>query len=174
MWRDIARTFQLHGHNVTAAILDRKMRNLKHHYKTILDNNRKSSTGRGRIHWEHFEAFNEIFADDRTVQGAPVMSSMETPHMSKTIPPAFHSNPYLQQPPSTSEPPILSLPPFITPITSTAFFPSTATVHQPLRVQPIGIPDPSQCATPSTPAVSPSATETPSTKQSKGNARPWT
>ncbi|XP_036325481.1 uncharacterized protein LOC118738675 [Rhagoletis pomonella] len=49
---------------------------MKTTYKTIKDNNNKNSTGRGRITWEYFDVFEEIFSSDRTVNCGPVASSM--------------------------------------------------------------------------------------------------
>lgn len=43
------------------------MRNMKRSYKTIKENNKKSTTGRGRVSWEYFDTFEEIFANDKTI-----------------------------------------------------------------------------------------------------------
>lgn len=61
---------------ITEDTLDRKFRNLKKTYRAIKDNNKKSSTGRGRITWEYFDTFEEIFSDDRTINFGPTLSSM--------------------------------------------------------------------------------------------------
>lgn len=63
--------------NLNEDFLDRKMRNMKKSYKTIKDNNKKSSTGRGRVSWEYFETFEEIFADDVTINCCSTLSSMQ-------------------------------------------------------------------------------------------------
>lgn len=47
--------------------LDRKMRNMKRSYKTIKENNKKSSTGRGRVSWEYYDTLEDIFINDRTI-----------------------------------------------------------------------------------------------------------
>ncbi|KAK5648095.1 hypothetical protein RI129_002987 [Pyrocoelia pectoralis] len=65
------------GYSVTEELLDRKMRNMKKSYKTIKDNNKKSNTGRGRISWEYFDTFEEIFADDVTINCSSTISSMQ-------------------------------------------------------------------------------------------------
>ncbi|XP_017468850.1 PREDICTED: uncharacterized protein LOC108360900 [Rhagoletis zephyria] len=76
LWSEMARVMNLAGYNVDEDILDRKIRNMKKTYKSIKDNNSKNSTGRGRVTWEYFDAFEEIFASDRTVNCGPVLSSM--------------------------------------------------------------------------------------------------
>jgi len=57
--------------------LDRKMRNMKKSYKNIKENNKKTSTGRGRISWEYFDTFKEIFANDVTINCCPTLSSIQ-------------------------------------------------------------------------------------------------
>lgn len=53
---------------VDADSLDRKMRNMKNTYRTICDNNnKKKSTGRGRIQWEYYNYFCDMFQADKTV-----------------------------------------------------------------------------------------------------------
>ncbi|XP_072377499.1 uncharacterized protein [Diabrotica undecimpunctata] len=75
-WGKIKEVFHKMNYMVCEEDLDRKMRNLKHHYKTIKDNNKKSSTGRGRIIWEYFNMFEEIFADDKTINHGKIYSSL--------------------------------------------------------------------------------------------------
>lgn len=58
-------------------LLDRKMRNMKKSYKNIKDNNKKTSTGRGRVSWEYFETFEDIFANDMTINCSSTLSSMQ-------------------------------------------------------------------------------------------------
>lgn len=55
------------------------MRNLKQTYKHIKDNNKKTSTGRGRISWEWYESMEDIYKDDRTINIGATLSSMITP-----------------------------------------------------------------------------------------------
>lgn len=62
--------------NISEDYLDRKMRNMKKTYRTIKDNNKKTSTGKGRISWEYFDVFEEIFQDDRTVNIGSSLSSL--------------------------------------------------------------------------------------------------
>lgn len=52
------------------------MRNLKHTYKNIKDNNKKTSTGRGRINWEWFDIMEDIFREDKTINIGATISSM--------------------------------------------------------------------------------------------------
>ena len=52
------------------------MRNLKKSYRNLVDNNKKTSTGRGRINWEWYNNMEEIFKEDRTVHIGPTLSSM--------------------------------------------------------------------------------------------------
>ncbi|XP_018398304.1 PREDICTED: protein EFR3 homolog B-like [Cyphomyrmex costatus] len=47
-------------------------------YKTIKENNTKSSTGRERVSWEYYEIFNDIFANDRTINHGPTLESTLT------------------------------------------------------------------------------------------------
>jgi len=54
------------------------MRNLKKSYRNLLDNNKRTSTGRGRITWEWYNNMEEIFREDRTVHIGPTLSSMPT------------------------------------------------------------------------------------------------
>lgn len=63
--------------NLNEDLLDRKMRNMKKSYKNIKDNNKKSSTGRGRVSWEYFETFEDIFANDMTINCCSTFSSMQ-------------------------------------------------------------------------------------------------
>ncbi|XP_044748747.1 trihelix transcription factor GTL1-like isoform X2 [Coccinella septempunctata] len=73
LWDEIKQTFTSKGHNVTEEILDRKWRNMKKTYTGIKDNIRK--TGRGRIHWEYYNQFDEIYRDDKTVNLPRTLSS---------------------------------------------------------------------------------------------------
>lgn len=79
LWTEIINKMDKNGYkHLTEGVLDRKLRNLKKTYRTIKDNNRKSSTGRGRITWEYFHIFEEIFSDDRTINFGPTISSMDS------------------------------------------------------------------------------------------------
>lgn len=40
---------------------------MKHFFKTIKDNNKKSTTGRNRIPWEWYDMMDNIFLEDRTI-----------------------------------------------------------------------------------------------------------
>lgn len=76
VWAEIVKEFEIKGYNVTEEILDRKMRNIKHTYKSIKDNNKKTSTGRGRISWEWYDIMENIFKEDRTINIGPTLASM--------------------------------------------------------------------------------------------------
>lgn len=75
-WREISKAMNSKGYNVNADTLDRKMRNMKATFTKIKDNNKKSKTGRGRVNWEYFERFNEIFAEDKTINISNVITSI--------------------------------------------------------------------------------------------------
>lgn len=76
LWTEIVNEFRKYNYtNVTENILDRKMRNIKKTYRTIKNNQRLS--GRGRITWEYYETFQNIFFDDKTMNIGPTLSSMQ-------------------------------------------------------------------------------------------------
>lgn len=54
------------------------MRNMKHSLKTIKDNNKKSSTGGGRIQWEWYDLMEDIFLEDRTINIGNTISSLSS------------------------------------------------------------------------------------------------
>lgn len=76
LWVEIVQEFKAKNHHVNEDILDRKMRNLKKSYRNIVDNNKKTTTGRGRITWEWYEIMEDIFREDRTINIGPTLSSM--------------------------------------------------------------------------------------------------
>lgn len=76
VWEKIQQAFTSKDLNVTTDMLDRKMRNLKHSFKLIKDNNKKSTTGRGRIQWEWYEIMEDIFLEDRTINTGHTLSSL--------------------------------------------------------------------------------------------------
>lgn len=79
LWTEIVNEMGKNGYkHLTEDILDRKLRNLKKTFRTIKDNNRKSSTGRGRITWEYYDVFEEIFSDDCTINFGPTISSLDS------------------------------------------------------------------------------------------------
>uniref|UniRef100_A0A6P7FTU3 Uncharacterized protein LOC114332602 n=1 Tax=Diabrotica virgifera virgifera TaxID=50390 RepID=A0A6P7FTU3_DIAVI len=86
VWGKIKQVFRKMDYAVCEDDLDRKMRNLKHHYKNIKDNNKKSKTGRGRIVWEYFDLFEEVFADDKTINHGRIISSLNLPSTSGAKP----------------------------------------------------------------------------------------
>lgn len=82
MWLEIAQVLKANGYTDEnmVDILDRKMRNMKRSYKTIKENNKKSTTGRGRISWEYYDIFEDFFAEDRTINhGATLESYINIP-----------------------------------------------------------------------------------------------
>lgn len=85
LWMEIAQILHVYGHTDVHMedILNRKMRSMKRTYKTIKENNKKSTTGRGSISWEYYDIFEEIFAKDRTINhGATLESSINIPSTS--------------------------------------------------------------------------------------------
>ncbi|XP_072752790.1 uncharacterized protein [Anoplolepis gracilipes] len=85
LWTEILREMSKNGYtNLTEDALDRKLRNLKKTFRTIKDNNRKSSTGRGRISWEYYDTFKDIFSDDQTINFGPTISSINSTAASTT------------------------------------------------------------------------------------------
>ncbi|EFN86784.1 hypothetical protein EAI_00702, partial [Harpegnathos saltator] len=75
LWTQIVKEMDKNGYkSLTEDILDRKLRNLKKTFRTIKDNNRKNSTGRGHITWEYYDIFEEIFLDDQTINFGPTIS----------------------------------------------------------------------------------------------------
>jgi len=76
LWREIVQIMKQHGYmNIDEDLLDRKMRNMKRSYKTIKLNNNKKTTGRGRISWEYYETFEDIFRNDLTINHEPTLES---------------------------------------------------------------------------------------------------
>lgn len=76
MWQEIAQILKTHCYtNIDEDILDRKMRNMKRSYKTIKENNKKTSTGRGRVSWEYFDTFENIFVNDKTINPDKTLES---------------------------------------------------------------------------------------------------
>ncbi|XP_032688329.1 uncharacterized protein LOC116852256 [Odontomachus brunneus] len=76
LWQEIVQILKMHGYrNIDENTLDRKMRNMKRSFKTIKDNNKKSSTGRGRVSWEYYDILEQIFADDKTVNPDNILES---------------------------------------------------------------------------------------------------
>lgn len=77
LWTDIMQEMHKIGYTeVNEDILDRKLRNLKKTYRSIKDNNNKSSTGRKRITWEYYDIFEELFSNDRTINYGSTISSL--------------------------------------------------------------------------------------------------
>jgi len=78
LWAEILQIMKTNDYtNLNEDLLDRKMRNMRKSYKNIKDNNnKKSSTGRGRVSWQYFETCEDIFADDMTINYNTTISSM--------------------------------------------------------------------------------------------------
>ncbi|XP_019887099.2 uncharacterized protein LOC105278985 isoform X2 [Ooceraea biroi] len=78
LWTDIVHEMNKKGYKrLNEDILDRKLRNLKKTFRTIKDNNRKNSTGRGRIRWEYYDIFEDLYSEDQTINFGPTISSMD-------------------------------------------------------------------------------------------------
>ena len=56
----------------------KKFRNLKATHTSIKENNKKTSTGRGRLCWEYYDIFEDIFAKDNTINFSWTISSFPT------------------------------------------------------------------------------------------------
>ncbi|XP_047348197.1 reticulocyte-binding protein homolog 2b-like [Vespa velutina] len=74
LWMEIVEEFKIKGYNVNEAIVDRKMRNLKQSYKSIKDNNKKTSTGRNRITWKWYDTMEDLFNEDRAMNVGATLS----------------------------------------------------------------------------------------------------
>ncbi|XP_031327638.1 uncharacterized protein LOC116158911 isoform X1 [Photinus pyralis] len=80
LWNEIAGKMKNKGYTVSSDALDKKMRNMRSTYIKILDNNKtKVATGRGRIAWEYFDRFEEVFARDKSVKPVNVVASSQPP-----------------------------------------------------------------------------------------------
>lgn len=76
IWQEISDEMAKYGYTVDADAIDKKFRNMKSRYLIIKDNNdKKKTTGTGRISWPYFDIMSEIFLDDRTVNPNLVMAS---------------------------------------------------------------------------------------------------
>lgn len=76
VWQEISDEMAKYGYTVDADAIDKKFRNMKSRYLVIKDNNdKKKTTGTGRISWPYFDIMSEIFLDDRTVNPNLVMAS---------------------------------------------------------------------------------------------------
>lgn len=76
VWQEISNEMAKYGYTVDADAIDKKFRNMKSRYLIIKDNNdKKKTTGTGRISWSYFDIMSEIFLDDRTVNPNLVMAS---------------------------------------------------------------------------------------------------
>ncbi|KAJ8962275.1 hypothetical protein NQ318_018254 [Aromia moschata] len=87
LWSEIANEMKKMGYAVHPDILDKKMRNMRSTYTKIVDNNKtKIKTGRGRIKWEYFDRFQQIFAVDKTVNPVNLESSLPLPGLETATP----------------------------------------------------------------------------------------
>ncbi|KAJ8255018.1 hypothetical protein GJAV_G00200050 [Gymnothorax javanicus] len=76
VWKRVAADMALKGYNFGAEACDNKSRQLKHRYKTIVDNKRK--TGSGATSWVYFSAMENLLAQDPSVE--PVSTRFLIPH----------------------------------------------------------------------------------------------
>lgn len=60
VFEDIAKILKEHGILYDTNTLDKKLKNLKIRYNIISDNNKKSSTGRGRMSWPYYDIMSDI------------------------------------------------------------------------------------------------------------------
>ncbi|KAK5645030.1 hypothetical protein RI129_006330 [Pyrocoelia pectoralis] len=74
LWANIRDNFLKEGYEVTEEVLDRKFRNLKKTYTGIKDATNR--TGRGRISWEHYDSFEDLFREDKCVNVPRTISSI--------------------------------------------------------------------------------------------------
>ena len=75
LWSEITDEMKLLGYTTTVDALDMKFRNLKKTFKAIMDNNKRSSTGRGRITWPYYDDFYDIFKEDHTINPSGIIES---------------------------------------------------------------------------------------------------
>ncbi|XP_076675146.1 uncharacterized protein LOC143372613 isoform X1 [Andrena cerasifolii] len=74
IWKEIVYIFKSKGfQNMDVDTLDRKMRNLKRIHKEIRDRN--NQTGAERVSWEFHNIFEQIFANDKTINFGPIIAS---------------------------------------------------------------------------------------------------
>lgn len=107
LWNEIVQKFHEKGYKtVTRDQLNLKMRNLKKTYLMIkYNNNKKKTTGRGRVSWEYFEDFEDIFREDKTVNFTETVSSLRSePSCSLIASGTSHDIPDVQPSTSTSQP----------------------------------------------------------------------
>lgn len=79
IWRSIKDEMVKHGlGGFDESTIERKFRNMKNTYKKICDNKKKTVTGRGTIKWEYFNAMQDIFADDKTINIDHTIASLPT------------------------------------------------------------------------------------------------
>lgn len=83
LWTEIKNVFLERGYIVTEDDLDRKWRNMKKTYTGLVDN--KSATGRGRIYWEFYEDFQDIYSSDKSVNMTQTISSLKSGPQTPTI-----------------------------------------------------------------------------------------
>lgn len=106
LWGKILESFDKKGYRVTIDVLDSKFRNMKKTYKNIKDNNNRKNTGRGRMCWEYFNDFEEIFANDATINTSYIIQSMPQESPSTSLQNISFTSPI---PISVQPDPILSL-----------------------------------------------------------------
>lgn len=87
LWDEIANIMKQNGYELGSDAVDKKMRNMKNTFRIILDNNnKKKSTGRGRMHWPYFNIFKDIFKEDKTFNIACVMSTTRSSTENAVLP----------------------------------------------------------------------------------------
>ncbi|KAK5647667.1 hypothetical protein RI129_002559 [Pyrocoelia pectoralis] len=114
LWEEISQAMNIRGYSVAVDAADRKIRNMKATYRTIVDNNnKKKSTGKGRISWEYFSIFQDILREDKTVNPCPLMSSTASEtnsvNTNNTKPTRVNNNTPLNEPSIDVEPEVQTL-----------------------------------------------------------------
>ncbi|KAF5302327.1 hypothetical protein FQA39_LY10366 [Lamprigera yunnana] len=80
LWGQIQKEFVTKGYeSVSIDILDTKFQNMKKTFKAIFDNNKKKTTGHGRVPWPYYAEFLKLFEDDSTINFGHTVSSCASP-----------------------------------------------------------------------------------------------
>ncbi|KAJ8272443.1 hypothetical protein COCON_G00113020 [Conger conger] len=89
------------GHDFGAEACDNKFRQLKHRYKTIVDNKKK--TGSGASSWVIFSSMEDLLADDPSVEPVQTVSSFAGSSSDPDGPGPSSSQPSTSQPKPSAE-----------------------------------------------------------------------
>ncbi|KAF5299049.1 hypothetical protein FQA39_LY11595 [Lamprigera yunnana] len=89
LWFEISEEMKKKGYIVHPELIDRKVRNMRSTYTKIVDNNnKKEATGTGRITWEYFKRFEQIFTTNETIipLSSPKQVVENNGYTKKTVP----------------------------------------------------------------------------------------